>query len=219
MDGGTWAPAIAAAADVGGGLLTSAFSVHEARQNRRFQRDMSNTAHQREVADLKKAGLNPILSGTGGHGESTPSGSTPQIDDIKPGASYTSASQAMSSAKLNEALTREHNANADLATTQAKVAAATSAFEMQFPYLRNSALQNQLYLSDVDTTTQSLKARQLTNLSQAQSAKNAAELSKLKIPEAAAMAKFFGGSGGKVEPWLNTAKILSEFLLRSHLGE
>lgn len=50
-------------------------------QQMAFQETMSNTAHQREVADLRKAGLNPMLSGMGGGGASTPSGSSAQMQN------------------------------------------------------------------------------------------------------------------------------------------
>lgn len=70
----------------GGTVLSQIWNAYEARKNRDFQERMSSTAHQREVADLRAAGINPMLSRMGS-GASTPGGDRAQIEDLGKGAS------------------------------------------------------------------------------------------------------------------------------------
>lgn len=76
---------ISGGASLLGGFLSNQASGDRAEDQMAFQERMSGTAHQREVADLRAAGLNPILSATKGVGASTPQGAfAPYVDPFGP---------------------------------------------------------------------------------------------------------------------------------------
>ena len=82
-----------------------------------FQERMSNTAHQRQMADLKKAGINPMLSAKLG-GASSPAGASYQASNV--GSAAVEGYGKVSSAKQAQAQTRQLDAQTALTEENTK---------------------------------------------------------------------------------------------------
>jgi hypothetical protein len=79
MDPVTSAALISAGGSILGGMFGNNSAKKAANEANAFSERMASTQHQREVIDLKAAGLNPMLSVMGGNGAAAPTG---QIADV-----------------------------------------------------------------------------------------------------------------------------------------
>jgi len=110
-----------------GGVVQNQMNQDEAQRNRDFQTQMSNTAYQRGMKDMKAAGLNPILAYQKGPA-SSPTGNAAVATNVgeQMVSGYNTARRVEADVPKTEADTALSKSNALLSAEQIKNAVATN---------------------------------------------------------------------------------------------
>lgn len=194
-------------------LLTNAASARAARRQMEFQERMSSTAHQREVKDLRAAGINPMIRSLGG--ASTPGGAMPSLESPGAGAVSSALSARMNEAqlKLVEAQAGREEANAALARTQA--ADISSSAEGRYALTAAQVESTQLTAAQARELLPFVKLRAEQEIglmaSSAQAARARAVLDELAKEGAVNLAEFekrIGEAGPWVRALFNLIKVM-----------
>jgi hypothetical protein len=202
----------AIAAEAAGSIASSALGFLSAERQMKFQERLSSTAHQREVGDLRAAGLNPILSATGGHGASTPSGVSVTPENPLKGMAQTVLASKMNAQqiasmqidnKLKERMILTESQKILNMQQDAKVASA-----LELKTIAESKLPPQLIKKYVQDVLESMARTRLT------SAQGVSE--KLKQSELTSRSDFWKSPEGKARPYVEGG--LQDVLLRAAGG-